>query len=171
MSRYPRNADGTLTELSQLHLPEIGIKKPQAVHVAYRADYGDRFGQGIVDLQPPVLGQAFRSRVPQNDPLGNEVGGIRNVWVAAPVATYLAWNRRSDGALTDFRGTFIPLSKAASSADSRPHIKALYQDRATFVSLSRRVADELAESGYLLAEDVDRAVEFNRSLWDWLHAD
>jgi len=171
VSRYPRYADDTLTDIEELRLPDVGIRKPQVVHVAYRADYGERFKKGIIDTQPPHLGEAFPSRVPQNDELGNELGGIRNVWIAVPIATFLPWNRHGDFALTDFRGTFIPLSTAITDRDPRPSVSELYQDQAKFLDLSRRAAHDLVAAGYLLAEDADWVVDYNRSLWEWLHTD
>jgi hypothetical protein len=177
-SRYPRLAEGTLGAPSALALPTIaGLVRPGVVHVAYRADYGPRFTDlGIVDRQPPGLVAAYPSLVPQVDGLGNELGGVRGVELRVPLATYLPWNLRGEGAtgspeeLTDFTGTWIPLSPDGSSrADSRPSIRALYPSRAAYVNRVRLAAGSLAGEGFLLAEDVAAVVMRAEAMWDWIH--
>ncbi|MDH3225154.1 MAG: alpha/beta hydrolase domain-containing protein, partial [Gemmatimonadota bacterium] len=76
-SSYPRLADGTLVPVGALAFPQLpGVDVPAVTHVAYRADYGSRFeSEGIVERQPPQLGEPFVSLVPQVDGLGNELGG------------------------------------------------------------------------------------------------
>jgi hypothetical protein len=96
-SRYPQLEDSTLTAVSEVGVPELpGIATPRVAHEAYRLDYGPRWDQGIIDLQPPRVGAAFPARVSTVDGLGNELGGIRNVTLRVPLATYYPWGLRSD---------------------------------------------------------------------------
>jgi hypothetical protein len=180
-SRYPTLAEGTLGAPGALALPTIaGLVRPGVVHVAYRADYGPRFADlGIVDRQPPGLAAAYPSLVPQVDGLGNELGGVRGVELRVPLATYLPWNLRGEGApgspeeLTDFTGTWIPMSPDESSrtsrGDSRPSIRALYPSRAAYVNRVRLAAGNLAGEGFLLAVDVATVVMRAEAMWDWIH--
>src|SRR5205807_3573504 len=79
-SAYPRIDTGGLTPVGQLGFPAIpGVSVPRVAHEAYRADYGPRWSQGIVTLEPPRLGPAFPTLVPQVDQVGNELGGLRTV--------------------------------------------------------------------------------------------
>ncbi|MEM7659989.1 MAG: alpha/beta hydrolase domain-containing protein [Bacteroidota bacterium] len=74
-SRYPTLGDGTLVSLERLNLPGLpGLERPLVAHEAYRADYGPRWEEaGIVDQQPPILGEAFPVRIPQVDPMGTKL--------------------------------------------------------------------------------------------------
>lgn len=180
-SRYPTLAAGTLVPLDGLAFPRIpDVRTPPVVHVAYRADYGPRFRtHGIVDRQPPGLGPAFPSLVPQVDGLGNELGGVRSVELRVPLGTYAPWNLRTgavggEDELSDFLGTWIPLAtdESARSArgDPRPSIAALYPGRAAYLDRVRLAAGALSDEGFLLAEDLEAVVTRAEQIWDWIHA-
>ena len=94
-SLFPRIDAGTLVPISMVRFPAIpGVLFPRRIHVAYRADYGPRWSRGIIDFQPPKLGKPFPPLVSQVDALGNEIGGVRNVELRVPLATYTPWNLR-----------------------------------------------------------------------------
>jgi hypothetical protein len=177
-SRVPRVADGTLVPAGGLALPDLpGVERARVVHLAYRADYGPRFrDEGIIDSQPPELGAAFQSLVPQVDGFGNELGGIRGVELRVPLATYLPWALRSglpgpEDELRDFVGTFSPLpvteAEATGAGDARPSVQRLYGSRAAYLRRVEAAASKLVSEGFLLAEDAPRAVARARELWDW----
>jgi Alpha/beta hydrolase domain len=180
-SRYPHLRTGTLVPPSGLAFPRIpGVGVARVTEVAYRADYGPRFAdQGIVDKQPPVLGPAFPALVPQVDGLGNELGGVREVELRVPVATYAPWNLRvgyvaARDELVDFAGTWIPLPRdeagRATAGDPRPSLEALYPDKGAYLALVRRAAADLASDGFLLADDEATVVARAAALWDWVQA-
>ena len=50
-----------------------GVRWPRVAHEAYRVDYGPRWPDGVITLEPPRLGKPFRVRVPQVDADGNEL--------------------------------------------------------------------------------------------------
>jgi hypothetical protein len=111
------------------------------------------------------------------DGLGNEIAGIRGTELRVPLATYAPWNLRSGYAggsdeLTDFRGTFIPLSRTEAerteNRDPRPSIEALYGTRAGFLERVRVATNELVREGFLLGSDAAAAVEAAAAQWDWL---
>ena len=178
-SAYPRIDAGTLVPVEGLVFPAIpGVAAPRAAHEAYRADYGPRWEEGIIDRQPPALGPAFPALVPQVDSLGNERAGLRGIAVRVPLATYAPWNLRigfpgATDELTDFLGTFIPLPRTEAdrrrTGDPRPSVERLYAGRDAYVRELRRAAAALVEEGFLLDEDAESAVAHAARVWDWIH--
>ena len=179
-SRHPTVADGTLVPFAEVAdgFPAIpGLELPRVIHVAYRADYGPGWPEGRVDEQPPGPGPAFPSLAPETDRFGNEVGGVRNVAVRVPLATYTPWSLRvgmpgPEGELADFRGTFAPLPRDRAAArrtgDPRPPVTSLYGSRSEYLERVRRAARSLVRDGFLLEEDVDRVAATAAERWDWL---
>ncbi|MFQ5962362.1 MAG: alpha/beta hydrolase domain-containing protein, partial [Candidatus Methylomirabilales bacterium] len=143
-STYPRIHTKTLVSIHGVTFPNLpDVPFPVVAHQAYRADYGPRWEQGIIDHQPPGLGRPFLTLVPQVDKFGNEIGGVRSVELLAPLATYTSWSLRTDfpaatHELTDFMGTYIPLSKTEAerrdTRDPRPSIASLYNDKKDYLS-------------------------------------
>jgi len=179
-SAYPHVVGGTLATLDEVDFPRIpGVKMPDRMHVAHRVDYGPRWGEGIIDRQPPELGLPFLAMVPQVDALGNELGGLRAVEIRVPLGTYAPWNLRigfpgGTDELTDFYGTYIPLPRTEEekerTGDPRPSVAALYDGRADYIGRLEAAARELVEAGVLLEEDVAAVVERAGRHWDWLFA-
>jgi hypothetical protein len=96
---------------------------------------------------------------------GNEVAGIRLPAIAAPVAVFTGWNPRrpTDGlpdVLYEFVGSQLPFPS------SRPSLGQRYADRGAYSTAARGAAETLAGQRFLLAEDVDRAVEQALELYD-----
>ncbi|NNF26596.1 MAG: hypothetical protein HKN73_05140 [Gemmatimonadetes bacterium] len=180
-SRYPRLAEGTLVPVPGLAFPDLpGLDRPRVAHVAYRADYGRRFETlGIVERQPPDLGPAFPALVPQVDGLGNELGGVRLLELRVPVATYAPWSLRLGmpggvDELRDFTGTWIPFAPsdgvAGALGDPRPSVAAAYGSKDDYMKRARAAARDLVLEGFLLSEDVPRALARAEELWDWVAA-
>lgn len=178
-SAFPTLAEGTLVSPAGLAFPRLpGIETPGVIHEAYRADYGPRwFDEGVVDRQPPELGPAYLSRVSQVDGLGNEMAGVRGVDLRVPLATYTPWNLRrgfssSQDELTDFLGTFIPLSRTEEErqarGDPRPSIEVLYGTREGYLERVRAATRSLVLEGFLLPDDAAVAVEEAEARWNWV---
>jgi len=180
-SAFPTVGAGTLVPVDALQFQAAaGVEPPGVVHTAHRMDYGPRWDRSrVITNQPPHIGPAFGIRVPQVDSIGNEVGGIRSVFVQAPLATLMPWRLRTDARhqtneLADFLGGMIPLARtdtaASANADPRPTVQDLYPARDAYRARVREAADRLIEDGFLLTED--RAAEIDRAmaLWDWLMA-
>jgi hypothetical protein len=175
-SRYPRIGDGTLVPIDQIRFPEIpGVAFPEIIHLAYRADYGPRWPEGVVTEQPPKLGRPFPSLASQVDELGNEIGGLRNVELRVPLATYAPWSLRvgfpgPQDELADFRGTSIPLppdpAAASRTGDPRPAISSLYASREVYLADIGAAARQLVAEGYLLVEDVARVMDAAGRRWE-----
>jgi Alpha/beta hydrolase domain len=176
-SAYPRLDTGALVAVDRVRAPAIpGVGWPRVAHEAYRVDYGPRWPNGIITLEPPRLGKPFPVRVPQVDADGNELGGFRGVELLAPLATYTPWHLRRGVAhadqLVDFYGTFIPFARDRAererTGDPRPSVLERYGDRARYLDLVRRHAEALVRSGFLLAEDTPRVVEQAERGWNRL---
>ncbi len=166
-SRYPKLADGTLQALSDFRFPTLnGVQAPQVAQEAYRANYGRRWPQGIIDQQPPELGPAFPVLIPAVDDYGNERGGVRNLEIAVPAATYTPWALReglpNPGELKDFTGLLVPLSVCRVAGDSRPMLT-----EAVPADDINAAADELVHQGYVLHEDRQRIIDkaLDRHRW------
>src|SRR5262249_21361589 len=115
-SAYPRLDAGTLVPVDRVRAPAIpGVRWPRVAHEAYRVDYGSRWADGVVTLEPPRLGPALPVRGPQGDADGNEVAGVRMLELAAPLATFTPWSLRGGAEnpdeLVDFLGLVIPLAR------------------------------------------------------------
>ncbi|MGD2120386.1 MAG: alpha/beta hydrolase domain-containing protein, partial [Gemmatimonadota bacterium] len=179
-SAFPRIGNGSLVPPSALAFPNIpGVAVPDVIHEAYRVDYGGRWWEeGIIDKEPPELvGTPFPSLVSQVDGLGNELAGVRGWELRAPVATYAPWNLRwgfqgAQDELTNFRGTFIPLSRTeeerASRGDPRPSIEALYPHKELYLERVRAATRDLYMEGFMLFSDGAAAVEIAEARWDWI---
>ncbi len=177
-SMYPRIDTGTLVPIDEVKFPKLaGLNFPTVTHDAYRVNYGSRWSQGIVDIQPPEIGERFSVMVAQVDQFGNERGGVPSVEILAPLATYAPWNLRSGFAggtdeLTDFVGTYMPLSRTEEerrgSGDPRPSIELLYHGETDYSRAAREAARSLAERGLLLDEHIDAVVARAEAHWDWV---
>lgn len=139
-------------------------------------DYGPRWSEGIITLEPPRLGQPFPTRIPQVDPDGNELGGVRTRELLAPVATHTQWSLRgavvNPGELVDFYGTLIPFPRDRAErerrGDPRKSVIERYGDRTAYLEIVRRHAETLVRSGFLLVEDVPGVVERAERHWTWV---
>ena len=185
-SRYPTIGAGTLVHASGLAFPHIpGVKIAKMPHVAYPSDYGPEFfTRGIITKEPPVIGPAYPSLVPQVDGLGNDLGGIRPYELRVPLATDTSWNLRDapwntgehaktgEDALTSYLGTYIPLARTEAerraTGDPRPSVEALYGTKEGFLARVREATAQLVSEGFLLQRDVP-LVEYRASeRWDWV---
>lgn len=176
-SAYPTIADHTLVAPEALAFPPIpGVARPKLPHTPERRNYGPRWKEGIIDREPPVLGDVYPVRVPQVDPLGNAQGGVRGVALRVPLATYTGWSLRTGrvnpGELDNFEGLFIPLPRAVAdaveTADPRPPATSLYTSRDEYLEKARLEAEALRDGGYLLDEDLPRVLERAEATWDWV---
>jgi len=176
-SLYPKISKGELVVIEQTDFPKIpGFSYPRVIHQAYRLDFGPRWNKGIIDYQPPWYTAPFPSLVSKVDEFGNEISGIRNVELRAPLATYTPWHMREgqaggNGELTDFRGSYIPLplSDSVKGNDPRPSISSLYPSKSAYLKKVRLAAAALVSEGFLLDRDVSHVLARSVEYWKWLH--
>ncbi len=175
-SRYPTLAARTLVAPRDQTFPRIpDLPVARIPHQVHRMDFGPRWNQGIIDHEPPKLGARYPIFVSRVDSIGNDIGGIRSVEIAVPLATYYPWLlRTSMPAATDrlvsFRGTFVPLPKTEAarrrSGDSRPSIESLYGDKTRFMGSVNGAISSLIAQRFMLPEDAAVARARMSDVWD-----
>ena len=102
-SRYPKIADGTLVPIAKLKFPAVpGLTLPSSAAQGWDLDLGANWRAGILSVQPPAVGYAYPTLVPQVDADGNDLGGIRLPEIAAPLGTLYRMESAYGGG--DWRG-------------------------------------------------------------------
>ena len=173
-SRYGRVEDGSLVDADDLKFPTIpNLRSPRRMRRPLRLNWGDRWDDGIIDIEPPEKERPFGVRVPQVDEDGNEVAGIRMPEVVAPLGTFTGWRYRQHGAtdaLVGLDGMWVPfaLDEDEREGDSRPSIAQRYGSRKVYLDCVAQAARELVGERLMLREDVDRAVERAGEMYDWV---
>lgn len=189
-SERPTIAQGTLVAPDLLRFPYIpanrygGVERPAVRYLGLHnplhvQDYGPQFRAGdtagVLLTDPPRLGTGrYNNLVAQVDHDGNDLGGIRNVYVQVPIATYTGWNvfdrsRYADGFCT-LQGSYIPFAatreERIQTGDARPSLQERYPTREAYVAAIRKAAADLVSKRHLLPEDAQRLVsEAERSGW------
>jgi hypothetical protein len=178
---FPHLADGTAVTrdvvLEQMGaIPGTAVLDRQQLPSLRRLDLGPDTDRGIARL-PAQTGQAYPSYASAVDADGNEVAGIRVPDISVPVATYTGWVPRHPatggaGQVLDMMGStlaFAPTpSERQARGDSRPSIAERYRDRDDYLAQARAAAEQLAAAGYIVAEDIDLAVELAAKRYDVL---
>ena len=176
-SEAPRIASATLVAPDQVRFPPIpansygGAARPATstarvfdpLHVL---DFGPLFrageSSGVITVEPPRVGTAsYGVLVPQVDADGNDIGGIRSVFLQVPVGTYTGWNLgrkdRFEGGMCNLQGSFIPFAATRAdrdaTGDSRPSLEERYPTRDAYLAEFRAAADRLVAARFLLPED------------------
>jgi len=128
-------------------------------------NFGPRYGQGILDILPPLpTGKFYLNAVPTVDSNGNDLAGIRTPDVVAPLGSNSGWALRSAGFGGSANGTdgceaagqFVPLALtdgAKLTGDTRPSLTTLYANKAGFVAARTAAAHALQAQGLLLPND------------------
>ena len=171
-NRVPTRASGTLAS----SLPQSGMGFPNIPGVFYNGimhtgdlfNFGPRFHEGILDVQPPILlGTPYPVFVPKTDSDGNDIAGIRLPDISVPLATYTGYAYRApapddpvpivDGC--DASGQRIPFletkEERIAAGDPRLSIQERYPDHATYVNLITQAAQELKAERLMLEMDVN----------------
>ncbi|MEQ1719309.1 MAG: alpha/beta hydrolase domain-containing protein [Hyphomicrobium sp.] len=174
-SRFPTIREGHLVEPSKAAmgfptLPGLRKSAPEAdlINPLLDYDWGPGFdpndASGVPSDALPSIRQTLPMRVPKVDADGNEIGGIPQVLLEAPLGTYLGWNLTADGPkpfhrgkLCNYAGGMIPFfpTKAEREAvgDPRPSLEERYGNHAGFVSAVRKAVQKVKAAGFLLESD------------------
>jgi hypothetical protein len=180
-SRYPRVDRDQLVATSTVQFPKIaGVSFPATNYHTYRLDFGPKFSSaGIVTLEPPKIGRAFPTLVPQVDRDGNETAGVRAAELAVPLATYTGWNLRApeigaSDVIYDMAGSFIPFARTKAerekSGDPRLSIEERYGTRSEYLSKLGAAAADLVRQHYLLETDIPNVKDAAGARWDEIMA-
>ena len=169
-SRIPRRADGTLVTFEEWRrqFPRIpGVATPSGPNLLPLLDFGPDFERGLLKEPPAVVpGDGYMVLVPAIDEDGNERAGVRAPMVQAPLGTYCGWNLRArgfgHGAMHEFSGSYIPLPESPEerrmTGDPRKSILERYPNAHAYATAITAAARQLVEDGFMLEEDIERAV-------------
>ena len=182
-SAKPTIASGTLIKPDLVHFPRIpanqygGVTRPAVRYTAnhnplHVQNYGSGFHapmtSGVLSMEPPTLSPAtYGNLVAQVDADGNDLGGIRNIYVSVPIGTYSGWNLFNvqfpeDGFCT-LQGSFIPFAQTKQErltlGDTRLSIEERYPTKDSYVSAFKASVEKLTKDGFLLQQDADRLVK------------
>ncbi len=176
-SRVPTRKDGTLVPFEQYAetFPEIpGRALPVGPQMLPLLDFGPDADDGLITTHPPAVldAKGYAIQVPAADADGNDIPGIRAPMVQAPLATYTGWNRRKrghgHGQLVAYEGSYIPFpdtpEERQATNDPRRSILERYGSKEGYVAAIKAAAECLVADGFMLEEDVERAVEMAK---DW----
>jgi hypothetical protein len=171
-SDIPLIQKGQLVPHAELAFPHIpGVQVPQHMRKAYRLDFS---------VEPPVVGPAYVTLVPQVNNDGNEISGIHMPEVDVPLGTYTGWNLRSPSIgspdeIYSMVGSFIrfPRTKQerAEKNDPRLSIAERYGSETDFLNRITTSAENLVRQGYLLEQDVPRLRERAAKEWAYVMAE
>ena len=170
-SRIPRRDDSTLVDVEDWRktFPKIpGVALPRGPSRLERLDFGPEIDRGLITKEPPeiVPGESYPVLVPAVDEDGNDRAGLRAPMVQAPLGTYTGWSLRrreyGHGAMVGITGSYIPFpdteDERVQTGDPRPLVLARYGTAEAYTEAIRKAAKELVAEGFMLEEDVERAV-------------
>jgi hypothetical protein len=153
----------------KLGWPNIpGVTYTGVITVRNLFDWGPRFDDGILDINPPdFIGRVYPSFVSKVDRDGNDIAGIRLPPVVAPIGTSTGWALRKiefggpDGC--EASGQFIPFKKTKAerlaAGDPRLSLEERYKDHASYVAAVTKAARHLEKRRLLLPADVQRYID------------
>jgi len=177
-SAYP-HLGRELVSREHVTFPSIpGVEFPAWMPRNWRMDFGPEFpAKGIISIEPPKLGDAYRILVPQVNRDGIDLGGVRIPEIAVPLGTFTGWNYQLPvhpnlDYLGGLIGSFIPFPATAAdrkkSQDSRASIAERYSSREDFLTKIRAAAQNLAAQRFLRTDDIPEIVAENARYWDAL---
>ncbi len=168
-SEYPKIGKDQLVAASALAFPKIaGVQLPKIKREAYRLDFS---------VEPPKIGAAYPTLVPQVDMDGNDTSGIKMPEIQVPLASNTGWNLRnpSIGApdeLFSMVGSWIPFpvnrAEREKQKDPRRSIEERYKDKRDYLDHISAAAQKLVTQGFLLDQDVPRLRDRAAQEWDYV---
>jgi hypothetical protein len=156
VSAHPTLRRGTLTPHDSVRFPALaGVTNPRLIE------------------GPPA---PLPFLVPQVDEDGNEIGGIRVPELSVPLATTTGWNFRAERVgnpttVVALAGSYLPFARTVAEKmaknDPRLSIEERYKSKEDYLTRIRAAALLLVKSEFMLAEDVEAAVQRAARHWDW----
>ncbi|MEX0744499.1 MAG: alpha/beta hydrolase domain-containing protein [Phycisphaeraceae bacterium] len=149
-----------------------GVNYSGVVTVRHLFDFGARFEDGILDINPPDFsGPVYPAFVSKVDSDGNDIAGIRLPPVEAPVATTTGWALRSaavggspdhmDGCEASGQWIAFKTTKAERelAGDPRKSLEERYGTHEGYVKAVAKAARHLEKRRFLLPGDVQRYID------------
>jgi hypothetical protein len=108
--------------------------------------------------------ETLRLRV---DADGNDLAGIRSVFLQTPIGTYTGWNLgrkdRFENGMCNLQGSFVPFAatkaERIAAGDPRLSIEERYPTKDAYPSAFRKAANDLVAHRFLLSDDADSLVK------------
>ncbi|SPB14513.1 hypothetical protein NOV72_01755 [Caballeronia novacaledonica] len=170
-NQLPRIDNGTLVRPNQVNFPAIpGMRFTGLANTFPMLSWGPQYEPqdetGVATQLPPsYAGRDYGILVPQVDADGNDLGGIRSLDVAVPVATNTGWNTTAFPGRIDqagLSGSMFPFAKTdadrLASGDPRLSVIARYGNQAGYIAALRAAANDLVSRRFMLQTDADVAV-------------
>jgi hypothetical protein len=176
-SATPHIADGTLVAPDRVRLPEIpanfygevdrpAVSPLRIYDTLHVLDFGPLYRaedtSGVITQEPPrVASGSYGILEMQVDADGNDLAGIRSVFLQAPIGTYTGWNLNRKGhfesGMCNLQGSFIPFAatkaERIATGDARLSIEERYPSRELYLSTFKKAADDFVAKRYLLPDD------------------
>lgn len=168
-SLYPTLHRGSLVPVAQIkvpYIPAVNFALPglyaQRFHLDRGPDFDESDMSGVMQ-EPPLVGPAYAALAPQVDADGNDIDGLRNTNMQAPLGTYTGWNIRkagfSEGDSCDLTGGFIPFfetkAERLAAGDPRLSLEERYPAHAVYVDKVTAATNQLVKQRLLLQQDAD----------------
>jgi len=119
--------------------------------------------KGIMSIYPPeaVPGKEYPIQVPMVYDDGNDLGGVRNPDMQAPIVTYNGWSLRKagygEGELMMTNGCLLAFARTKAerekNGEPRLSIAERYPTHQAYVDIVKRAVDGLIKEGFMLPED------------------
>ena len=98
---------------------------------------------------------------------GNDLAGIRSVFLQTPIGTYTGWNLgrkdRFENGMCNLQGSFIPFAatkaERIAAGDPRLSIEERYPTKDVYLAAFKKAADDLVAKRFLLPDDADALVK------------
>jgi hypothetical protein len=182
-SAKPSIADGTLVPPDRVRFPEIpanfygevdrpAVSPLRIYDTLHVLDFGPLYhpedSSGIITREPPQVGPgSYGILEMQVDADGNDLAGIRSVFLQTPIGTYTGWNLnrrdRFENGMCNLQGSFIPFAatkaERIATGDPRLSIEERYPSRDVYLAAFKKAADDLAAQRFLLPDDADALVK------------
>jgi hypothetical protein len=182
-SAKPSIADGTLVAADRVRFPEIpanfygevdrpAVSPLRIYDTLHVLDFGPLYraedSSGVIAREPPKVGSgSYGILEMQVDADGNDLAGIRSVFLGAPIGTYTGWNLgrrdRFENGMCNLQGSFIPFAatkaERIAAGDPRLSIEERYPTRESYLSAFKKAATDLVAKRFLLPDDADSLVK------------
>jgi hypothetical protein len=173
----PHISDGSLVAADQVRFPDIpannygGVERPatstaRTYNTLHIMNYGPLYrageSSGMITIEPPQVGNtSYGVLLPQVDADGNDIAGIRSVFLQVPIGTYTGWNPgrkdRFENGQCNLQGSFIPFAATRADrvaiGDPRNSIEERYPTNNAYVAAIKTAAEALVMQRFLLPDD------------------
>ena len=182
-SARPSIAGGTLVPPDRVRFPEIpanlygevdrpAVSPLRIYDTLHVLDFGPLYhpedSSGIITREPPqVSAGSYGILEMQVDADGNDLGGIRSVFLQTPIGTYTGWNLnrkdRFENGMCNLQGSFIPFAatkaERIATGDPRLSIAERYPTKDVYLAAFKKAANDLVRQRFLLPDDADSLVK------------